>query len=400
MIRMLVGLFVFGALCGCSSPTVRYGVATDNDFHGIKSGRIIFALRGSDATFCDTSSCGKWPQTAKIIPCKQTPLETIEQAWNGCVNSLAVVVTPTIDGQPTYLARPGNLNPFAHTKLASTFLNDDTANLETVTVAFSDNTSSVVSSIGAGAVAGLVFGPVGAIAGGVIAGAGAVATTQEAALLQQSSEPWRTLVCSEKGIDMDGYLALATKLPLQLSLPVVVNASKVANSDANSCWNALPESADSMISAASPSPTSSWSGWLYRVIAAKAPQGSLEVDKWADGFFDDSRRHDFPYVPCQDAEIQLVWWSELASHFADPSAVNPRVFKVEIANPKFVRLADLPKGGTIKLGAVCNAQVSFGSYAGSSAQATTDAALKAVSDYKAAQVKAQQAKAAQAKAAH
>jgi hypothetical protein len=69
-----------------------------------------------------------------------------------------------------------------------------------------------------------------------------------------------------------------------------------------------------------------------------------------------------------------------------------RFFPIKIANPQYIRLADLPENGSIKLGAVCGAQVTFGSYTGSTNEAVVNAAIKSASDFKAAQEKAKPSK--------
>jgi len=172
-----------------------------------------------------------------------------------------------------------------------------------------------------------------------------------------------------------------------------------ANAAQSACWHVLPNmvgSARPINSIGAKAPRTNLAagdGWLYRVVAADtdltiAPPGSAAAA--VDAYFATSPRQDFPYSSCRKVTLQITWWQELATAIAKAkasgTATNPGIltYDVSVADPRFVAIAHLKKGGAVNFRPDCGANVSADPDASSGA--TLNAAVtSAESIYKAEQ---------------
>jgi hypothetical protein len=109
-------------------------------------------------------------------------------------------------------------------------------------------------------------------------------------------------------------------------------------------------------------------GWLYRIVA-KDPdltKPPMPADVPVSDYFGNTAvtnnpRSDFPYSSCRKVTLQITWWSELENAIQNnPTQPNPNVltYDVTIADPRFVSIANLKKGGVLNFRPDCGANVS------------------------------------------
>ena len=102
----------------------------------------------------------------------------------------------------------------------------------------------------------------------------------------------------------------------------------------------------------------------------------------ADEYFSyNGVRQDFPYSACRKVTLQVTWWKELADAIKQKNenntnpTINVVTFDTIVADPDYVYLAKVKKGGVINFKADCGANVSM--TADHSYHATIDAIVNA-----------------------
>ena len=359
-------------LGACADPMVRYEKVTADTsgrLRTLRSDQVVFGLRSTDITIVS-----KDPDD-KACNLKAAPSQA---EWARCLAGVEVLLTPTVSSDGLILATStASANPFRKMHLYSAPLTDQLGNVSNVAFTTTDTTAQSIASIGAGAVAGSAFGPVGALFGAALAAAGARYSPQFVLPPEKSksrSVEWRARLC-DKTSDMNES---PDQIPLQTLLPYFVSLDKAAQK--NPCWNIVTNLKRSSIGS-----NADWTGWIYQLHLTPLPSGSYEESSTlfsgtSANFAPDSSKL-FPFVPCQNAELRLSWGSELMKADAD---IAYRSIPFIVANPAYVRYLQIPATGTIKFGTVCNASVVPGVFTGSTPQADTDALLKAIADVKAA----------------
>jgi hypothetical protein len=351
-----------------------YRKADPKDAMSLKDGEMLFKLRSTDITIVqksgtDAKDGSGITKPANVCKDKKSQME--------CLAEVTVKTTASSYGD-YYIAVPADDSPFAGTKLAATPLDSDDTLLKSVTVSFNDKTKQAIANAGAGAVVGFgIAGPFGAVVGGVVAGA---------ASTKGLTTPQRRLSLEELICESDKILNKNINTPenIALNLPVVIDLESALKDDEGKekgCWHLLPDNPfvgkdDSL-----------GNGWFYRVILKEKPFGAQSTN---DYFNEMKPKHDFPYTPCQDAEIQLIWWSGLKNAVAEivPNQeveFNCYSFPIRVANPNFVQVVPLPKAGSITFGTVCGAYVSYTTYSGPTSGDDVDAVITAVKNIKAVQ---------------
>lgn len=387
--RILTGMAAVSLLMGGCTTAIRYQRWNNTD--PLPAGALRFTLPESTITLTR-------PGVAAVIPPSQTdncPATATAADWGGCFNYVAAsasIAPPAV--QPgtdpvVYLAVPDDRanHHLSTTTITGAPVAGTDALYTSVTVGYADNSAKVIASAASGASTGFgIAGPFGAAAGLALGGLQAVASVGGAA--QGEAEPPRPALTDYlcKDVDVDLKAADASLPKPYLTLPVTIapaTARPFASADVvqsfafapSLCWHALPNATQVgvvRLSAADapfffgPAPARKpvkGDGWLYRIVSATDPSAAPPGATSAAAYFAaKGPHHDFPYSACRKVVVQVTWWKELAeavdrvSPGADPK---PRVvsFRTVVADPDFVNVADVRKGGVITFKPDCGAYV-------------------------------------------
>lgn len=392
-------LTFFGAavLTGCSA-SIKYTPWSEND-PPLQATSLKFALQDSSVLFAIHSKPDGDPAMAggHVLgtekPCPETQ-------WWTCFDNVTPVAIMSLpeSGKKMYVAQPSDAR---HLYLSSTSISGIPAagqeGLYTqISIKYTNNTGAILSGAGAGAGVGASFGPGGVLVGAL---AGTVAAAKQP--MQQMNAPYKPalgsvfrpkreisdFLCESEKMDLSNAQALTPSLYVPLTIsgeearPFAPDKTiEMWESKPKACWKFLPNS--KYISQAfpvrnqtrsGPSPMKALGkgdGWLYRFVAendvSEMPMGAHEK---AEDYFGASKgaRQDFPFSSCRKIEIQIVWWKELEEAISEAdktslnTAPNPRVinFDLVVADPTWVSVAPMRKGGVINFKKSCGANISL-----------------------------------------
>lgn len=398
----LVAAIAVVELSACGSPTLRYRVSADPnaDAANLESGALLFQLRTTNLTLLTQQQAGVGPMGQSGPPpedaCKGDDKHSAASP-SDCLGNVKVAATAASQGR-YYVASNGNWF-LRHTRLSAATADGDDGFVTSVDVTYSDATGDVAAAAGAGAAAGFVFGPWGAVAGGVLSGGAAlVGNLSQNQLLAyrtgrtERPHPFEDEICPADKTDAAGHPVSILK-PAARALVLPVNITLTPEDGLTTtpgCWHVLGVNPAASLPAGAPA--AGGDGWLYRIVMEDpAPLGSMPVDS----YFKEDERGDFPITPCQKADLQIVWWEDLNRALTEEpgaNAVKARIFSLTVANPALVRRVPLPKAGGIKLGTLCGASVSASAYSGGTLASGVADAIKAASNVKDAQDKWKQSK--------
>ena len=378
-------------LLGCSTPkiaTTHIGSALPPATDQLKDGEIYFTLRTTTILISSQDS----KDTAIKPVCGGAASQP--KVWVDCLNGVSFQPVAASDDRDIFKAA-GVKSGFSNTKIYSSSVDGNDLLIKSVNIVFKDNSKQVITDAGAAAVAGFaVAGPVGAIVGAAISvGTGADQTFTYVNPVDGESD-WSGYVC--KGERPTGAVAPSLSLRLPTVLPLLKERSTEGEDPTNfnsACWHPLPTpSVGNIVESESPS---DFSGWFYRWVKAQPPGMSMPRQDFLNavdnGTYDDKH---FPVTPCQSAELQVTWWTELQSAAKQKTAAQDRFnasaasYSLRVANPAWVQNIPLPPGGSISLGSVCGASPNASSFASPSVHDSLDAVIGAVASYKDAQAKA------------
>lgn len=455
-------LTVLCALGACAGPTpsVTYTDVSATLFPApnvappatlpLQPGEIIYALRTTDVTLFpsgyktgdDVASTGRSDACAADPNAKAA--EKAKRAGDiakdprDCLKDITAVPTPAAYERGVYVVTPEQ--PFqVQIQLSTTPTTTDPLLTTSVTVSYTDNRKQYFTNIGTAAAAGFVFGPAGAIAGGIIAAGIPVLTQPQVLPGAGAHDLYLSLICPDDAPYWDDATAQqikAVSLNLPVTLPLVPDGDSaeksnplLADNDPTNCWHPLPK-VPTEWKASLPNRTAATgtvtrdpakfsaltkdltTGWLYRFVApeAFAPQfgGSTINDAHSplanmaipsgSSFAISAKTSLLPVTPCETAVLELIWWgaaeSQLEQHFKGTKPTGTDIQKypldyaasppMQVANPHFVQPLTLPKGGAINFGTVCGATVSYTNSAGTLDQ-NLEALISAASAIKTAQ---------------
>ena len=314
--------------------------------------------------------------------------------WGPCFDYVAASATlaPSVppSGAPAvYLAVPADASHFhlTSTTLTGTPVAGQDALYSSITVGYADNTSKIIAGAGTGASTGFgIAGPYGAAVGFVLGGFAATRVGAYPGEVEPKRPTLQDYLC--KDVDVDFGRAGAVLAQPFVSLPVTLrpdagrpfaSTAQVQGTDyvPALCWHALPNAAE--IGRVRLAPVNAMpfdlehpglhaaaqgDGWLYRFVEAgdpnAPPPGAVTA---ADYFRAAGPRHDFPYSACRKVALQITWWEELAAavdRISPGEDPKPRAvsFGTVVADPAFVNVADVRKGGVITFKPDCGAYVS------------------------------------------
>jgi hypothetical protein len=303
---------------------------------------------------------------------------TSNDVLNKCLVGVNAKAAAARDKSVVYVAKPN-----CGTTIQSTSVDTDPFMVKSIVVNYKNPAIGIVSSAGAGAVAGFgVGGPWGAAIGGVVATAGQEMTFTDikelytkAAKANIPKPPWYKDVCEEdKKIDISRFEKFSNKIP-ELYLPVTLDFESGKKS-IKPCWHPLPNRSPAAIKKAMDDPQSPelLSGWFYRIIMpSKSDKNSdksvlppvLPVDlkpgdklissisfQERDVFFSNTDNQEkFPVSACRSIELQITWWDlQNNAEFNDPLWYG---YQMTVADPDYVQVVRIPKNGTVYLLPVC-----------------------------------------------
>jgi hypothetical protein len=390
-------------LCACSTA-IKYQKWKEGDV--VPSTALRFTLQDSSVTFASSGSpssapTGNPPAHANNAPAEKPPSAAAgatsncpsgvsNDGWWTCFNQVAanaVIAPPNMKPTPTvYVAAPddGSHWYLTTTSISGTAITGQDALYSQVTIKYTNNASSVIAGAGSGAVTGFgIAGPYGGVAGLIIGAAGAAASvTHGPAHPDAETLRWATYLCNNQPVDLTN-LESNSKLTPAIYLPLTIKGTdsrpfaptlNVDPPTSSTCWHSLPNAqslgsavpvvvGDSPVDAQrQPQPGD---GWLYRFVAmddpTKQPSGATTMDMFLSS---KDQSHGFPYSSCRKVTIEVTWWKELndAITAANPpvGVPKPRVlaFEASVADPGYVYIASVEKGGVINFKPDCGAIVS------------------------------------------
>lgn len=381
-------------LVACSKPSMRYHRAEPVNAASLNEGEMLFKLRSTNITVLPRSAsaannsldavapsdvCKKENKNNKNAPSKPKQAD--------CLANVIVKSTAISDGD-YYIAVPGDRNPWTRTGLAATAVDGDDFIIKTVTVSFNDQTKQAITRVGTAAAAGFgIAGPYGAVGGAII---GLAVSMPDRSRSPEKTPPkkelFTNLVCKSDEVTGDNVNNPAN---IALTLPVTINLREALKGDAgkkDGCWHLLPDNPFK-----GENGNGNGNGWLYRIVLEDKPFGAQRPSSYFAKANDSGEpRHDFPFTPCQDAKLHLVWWSTIQDAMLKGSPQNDPKFKyysfpIKVANPDFIQVVPLPRAGSINLGTVCGATVKYDLYSGPTTGDDFDAAVTAAKNIKSAQ---------------
>jgi len=379
-------LFALGAaglmLGGCGTPTVMYREANSGDAQKLEDGQAIFRLRTSNLTLSPPAPAdSKTPPPSSVDVC---PAGTSDPRT--CLKTVGVKASAKSVKETRYLVVPADSIPFTKTKLGVSTVDGDDTLMKSVTVSYNDNIKQAISGAAATATALYpLLGPVGAVIG-----IGAALTLAPSGGGAKGAPPPSTaaervalLLCKTDQQELEGRPKSDLEVQsLSLTLPVVLTVA----ADESGCWHFLPQNADPSDAEAKATAGKVGNGWFYQLVYGTAPEDAQAPDAYfkPNGAANSGARHDFPYSPCQEATLNIAWWRDLG---VDPSKqkIMVKSYPVQIARPDLIQVRALPKAGSITLGSVCGASVSYTAYTGATPKDDVDALIKAATDLKTAQ---------------
>ncbi len=285
-----------------------------------------------------------------------------------CLSGVSVQAIANRDKSTFYVAQP-----VLGTTLKSTAIDADPFMIKSIAIDYKNPMVSVVSSAGAGAVAGFgVGGPWGAAIGGLLGAGGPIAVSM-------AEIKWyeRGNVCKEDiGSDSTRFdkLVLANKMAPQLFLPVALPYE--TSRSLTDCWHPLPNRSHEAQEVEMQTPSQGLpplSGWFYRIVFGNSkkssnnklppvlPENLKPGDKLAppfqerDEYFGISGdKETFPVSACRSVEVQITWW-EMLKERNDPVKYK---YPTMVADSGYVQAVRLPKNGTVYLLPVCGGYAS------------------------------------------
>jgi hypothetical protein len=321
------------------------------------------------------------PPASKTNSC---PAGVTNATWYECFDGVTVQATPAGSGmgsKTVWVASPDDsVNLWlTTTAISGTPIQGQDTLYSTITIKFTSNVSTIVSGAASGAAAGFgVGGPYGAAAGFLLSGIAAAVPQAP-----QAPPPLDFLnyLCPNQPVDLSD--ARTTLHKPTISFPIVIDSadaeplapeSQLIDVDPPSktpagCWHAVPNA--TAIGVPRPVGTQAaqgmrgavaGDGWLYRLVArdsdpTAAPAGAMTTDE----FFNGKSRQEFPYSACRKVTMQVTWWKELEDAIAGANGGRPQpkvvTFDTVVADPKYVAIAYVRKGGAINFKADCGATV-------------------------------------------
>lgn len=386
---ILVVFIMISILLACAKPSMLYREAKPKDAKSLKEGEMLFKLRSTNITILSGAASAKAESvtpardaatsaTSASAKADATKSSEVCKGKTDPADCLAEVIVKPIAVSDNegghYIAIPADRSPWSRTGLAATTVDGDNDIIKTVTVSFNDKTKQAIANAGTGAAAGFgIAGPYGAVGGAIIA---------LAASTEKSRAPnIKEIICKSDDVKDEDNLTQPDKI--KLTLPVVIDLGDAMKVDDNKkdCWHLLPD--NPLIKDNSQKKNQKGNGWLYRVVLGEEPFGAQSPSEYfpKGNKSEAQTRHDFPFTACQKAELQLVWWQTVE----DGKITQYASFPITVANPNYIQVVPLPRAGTITLGTVCGANVSYTTYSGPSAADDVDAAITAIKNVKAAQ---------------
>lgn len=391
--RKILPIVVGVCLSGCATH-IKYTSYKDGD--DLPANGMKFALQSGIVTLA-AAAPAKAASAATTGNASDQATDNCKSAkpdgsdWWVCFTSGVKPQVGYAPSEDVHVASPADPWPhFTTTKISGQPLGDSDVAWKQVTVSYTNNTPTMITSAGADAVAGFgVAGPWGALVGG-LAG---VATARQPE--GEVKYVMRNLVCSDVSstVDIPDPSSFVMPAPT-LALPVVLDLGKAMASDrlpsqaipgarvlkpVESCWRPIPNNLDlgspdlsQWTSLQSPKWPSKGDGWFFRVVPAganppkpvlAAPLGSTTVTNF---FASAESRDTFPYSACQKVDLQITWLSELVKALKAPDYKVPFLTykSLKIADPEFVGQAKVPDGGVITFHSDCGANVVVNASAG------------------------------------
>ena len=365
-----------GSLAGCSGILLE---KADKNPSSPPDGGFAFSLRTSSILLtgeAPKAAPGDTGGTAKAaIP--STKVDCADKLTQDCAADVARITataTPISDTSAVYFARPASNHPhLGGTTLAPK--NDPTDPLMIQSVAFSykNEVPNIIAGAGAGAVAGLAFGPAGLWVGLAIGAGGA-------SVSQVSAPDWaQAAVCRSDLPKMARAYSpkkdsLAASPAKELSLPVVLDYP-LTDETPPRCWHTLP----AVKGAGSTSKTNA--GWFYRILpvdAAPAHQSAVppvlakltlddplpEVFRRTGDYFSEAgskRQQTFPVSGCRAVAVELAWWEDLQTNKnPEPPKDLVETIQLTIADPRVVQVMSIGGADTTIALLPCGAYATAG----------------------------------------
>ena len=383
--KAFLALLALSGLCACSTA-IKYSQWEPSS--PMRAGSLRFQLPDSSFTF---AQAGTQTSAAAQAGKQACPDKTKETQWWACLNNVAVQSFTAPNQDPntqTYLAVPAdghNLN-LTTTTISGVPITGQDALYSTVTVKYKSNAATVINGATTGAVTGFgLGGPYGAAIGFVLGAA--TATINEADVNKKAPPALEQYICKK---DLENVAFNASNLQgLQpsLYLPVTIAGSDVREyptqtdidnaqrtSVESACWHLVKNThhlgsvtitpATGLAPSSTPRLPEDGDGWLIRVVidtASKdAPPGTMKATEFLDS---PEVRQGFPVPICRKVKVQLTWWSELNQAIEAGAArqIRPRLVEFDsvAADPDYVTVAELRKGGTVSFRPSCGAYVSM-----------------------------------------
>jgi hypothetical protein len=402
MLRVAInrGILLLMLELGACSTSIKYTQWRESD--QVQSTALRFRLPDSTITLAIPSSstsaqsapASSGPAAAK--PAAPCPDDVTSDTWWQCFKQVIAQAAPaasTVTPSAIWVATPDDAGHLylTTTAISGTPIQGQDAVYSVITVKFTSNVGTAVAGGGSGAVAGFgIGGPYGAAAGFILGGIGAVAIPAPGRFPAPPPPPptLTDYICAyQAGTDQVDLSNAATTPAIQkpsIAYPIVVKVadarplapkSELTAVDSPrtvpaACWHTLPNATlvglpkpVSSSTSTTPRAAQAGDGWLYRIIATETddptaqPAGTI---KTADYFSGNDARQDFPYPACRKVTMQVTWWQELANAITQASPA-PKVmtFDIVVADPNYVSLAYVKKGGAINFKADCGANVSM-----------------------------------------
>ena len=298
-----------------------------------------------------------------------------------------------------YVAKPDNpALSFSTSAISGTAITGQDGLYSVVTVNYTNNTAAIITAAGAGAATGFgIAGPYGAAAGFLFGSIGSALHPAAAPLgpkVQPAPKPppqIMSYICPGEPVDLSNIQNLTPPLSPLIAFPIAIANTNVGglapsseltavNKPApvvagtpNACWHTLPNKiagGPTAISQTGSKPIRRnllpGDGWLYRIVAKDADltkrptSADVSVADYFGANFATNPRHDFPYSSCRKVTLQIIWWAALEDAIeSNPAQPNPNIlpYDVTIADPRFVSIADVTKGGVVNFRPDCGANV-------------------------------------------
>lgn len=383
--KAILPLLALTSLCACSSA-IKYSLWDSSS--PTQAGSLRFQLPDSSFTFAQAGTQTSAGAQAGKQAC---PTGTKDPDWWECLNNVAVqsLMAPNQDPKSqTYLAVPAdghNLN-LTTTTISGVPITGQDALYSTVTVKYKNNAGAVITGATTSAVTGFgLGGPYGAAIGFVLGFA--TTTISEADANPNKPPPIEQFVCKK---DLENVAFNASNLQgLQpsLFLPVTIAGSDVRDYPTqtdidnaqqaqveSACWHLVKNThqlgkltvtpSNGPPSTPAPRLPEDGDGWLIRVVIDAKSKDVPAGTKKATEFLGSSEVQDgFPVPICRTVKVQITWWSELNRAIEAGAAPQSRPRMIEFASlaadPDYVTVAELRKGGTVSFRPSCGANVSM-----------------------------------------